>query len=369
VTAGHPDAGIPAPSPAAPGRGRAAPLHGGLWRRVPLPVLLAAGLLVLAASAVLAIGVGAVSIPPDEVAGALWRAATGAPQHGPDDFIVVQLRLPRVIEAMIVGAGLAAAGTIVQAIVHNPIADPYVLGLSSGASLGAVTVITTLGIGFAGSLTLPFAAFAGAAGTGVLVFLLARTRAGLAAGPLVMVGIATGSLLSGVTSFLLLRGSADAAQDVMFWLLGSLSGAQWRLAAVSGALTGASLVVLLLRGHRLNVLALGDESAAALGMRPGLARTGFFALAALLTGAAVSVSGAIGFIGLVMPNLARMLVGADTRRVIPFGALIGAVILLWADTAARTVLAPSEVPIGILTAFIGVPIFIAAVRTQQTALP
>ena len=364
TTAARPDA---AESPA-PEQRRAVPLHGGLWRRVPLPVLLTAGLLVLAASMIFAIGVGAVAIPPGEVAGALWHAANGDPGHGPDDFIVVQLRLPRALEAIIVGAGLAAAGTIVQAIVHNPIADPYVLGLSSGASLGAVTVITTFGIGFAGSLTLPFTAFAGAAGTGVLVFLLARTRSGLAAGPLVMVGIATGSLLSGVTSFLLLRGSSDAAQDVMFWLLGSLSGAQWRLAAISGTLTGVSLIVLLLRGHRLNVLALGDDSAAALGMRPGLARTGFFALAALLTGAAVSVSGAIGFIGLVMPNLARMLVGVDSRRVIPFAALIGAVILLWADTAARTILAPSEVPIGILTAFIGVPIFIAAVRTQQAAL-
>jgi iron complex transport system permease protein len=365
-TATRPDAGL---ATAVPRETTTKPLHGGLWRRVPLGVLLAAGLLVLAASAVLALGVGAVSIPPGEVAGALWRAATGAPQHGPYDFIVVQLRLPRVIEAMIVGAGLATAGAIVQAIVRNPIADPYVLGLSSGASLGAVFVITTLGIGFAGSLTLPFAAFAGAAATGTLVFLLARTGAGLAAGPLVMVGIATASLLSGVTSFLLLRGSPDASQDVIFWLLGSLSGAQWRLAAISGALVGAALTAALLAGRRLSILALGDESAAALGMRPGLARTGFFALAALLTGAAVSVSGAIGFIGLVMPNLARMLVGADSRRVIPAGALIGAVILLWADTAARTILAPSEVPIGILTAFIGVPIFIAAVRTRQGDLP
>lgn len=126
---------------------------------------------------------------------------------------------------MIVGAGLAGAGTIVQAIVRNPIADPYVLGLSSGASLGAVAIITTIGIGAVGSLTLPIAAFAGAGITGVLVFLLARTRAGLSAGPLVMVGIALGSLLSGVTSFLLLEGvSSDATQSVLFWLLGSLAG-------------------------------------------------------------------------------------------------------------------------------------------------
>lgn len=343
-------------------------LHGGLLRRVPFPLLLAVGAAAVLVSGVFAIGVGAVHIPPSEVIGALSRAIRGRTNRGPYDFIVVQLRLPRVIESIVVGIGLTCAGTIVQAIVQNPIADPYVLGLSSGASLGAVSVITTLGIDYAGSLTLPLAAFVGAMATGFLVFVFARSREGLSASSLVMIGIAIGSLLSGVTSFLLLRGSAGTTQDVMFWLLGTLSGAEWRLVTISGAIVGSAAIVLLLLGHRLSLLSLGDDAAASLGMQPGRARLGFFALAALFTGASVAVSGAIGFIGLVMPNLARLLVGGDHRRVIPFGATIGALILLWADTAARTVLAPTEIPIGILTAFVGVPIFVLAVRAQQNRL-
>lgn len=334
-------------------------------RHPPLALLLGVATIALAGSMVLAIGVGAVSIAPGDVLGAIVRGLQGNPAVGPTDFIVQQLRVPRVLQAAFVGAGLACAGVIVQAIVANPIADPYVVGLSSGAGLGAVIAITTLGATFAGTLTLPAAAFAGAALTGVLVFLLARGAAGLQAAPLVLVGIAIGSLLGGVTSFLILRASAaETSRDVMFWLLGSLSGAQWRLVWVSAPLILLGVLALAASAHRLNVLALGDESASALGSRPGRARAWFFALAALLTGAAVSVSGAIGFVGLVVPNVGRLLVGADHRRLVPCAALLGALLLVWADTAARTVLAPTEVPIGILTAVVGVPAFVLAIRRQ-----
>ncbi|WP_246242815.1 FecCD family ABC transporter permease [Flexivirga aerilata] len=316
-------------------------------------------------SAVVATGVGAVHVAPADVVAGLWRGATGADRTGPYDFIVWNLRAPRVLEAIFVGAGLALAGAIAQAVVGNPIADPYVLGLSSGAGLGAVAVITTFGVGVAGSLSLPAAAFATALLTGLLVLLLARSGPRLDPSRLVMVGISVGSLLAGITSFLLLRsGNGDAARQVMFWLLGSLSGAQWRLVVISAPLVLLAGCFALLRAGRLNLLSLGDDSAAALGMRPARARAGFFALAAFLTGVVVAVSGTIGFVGLVMPAFARVLVGADHRRVLPVAALLGALLVLLADTAARTVLAPTELPIGILTAFVGVPVFVLAVRRQ-----
>nr|WP_279672310.1 iron ABC transporter permease [Flexivirga meconopsidis] len=315
----------------------------------------------------MATGVGAVQIAPNDVVAGLWRGSTGQPRSGPSDFIVWNLRAPRVLEAIVVGAGLALAGAIAQAVVGNPIADPYVLGLSSGAGLGAVAVITTIGVGVAGSLTLPLAAFVTALLTGLVVLIMARSGTRLDPSRIVMVGISVGSLLSGITSFLLLRtGNGDAARQVMFWLLGSLSGAEWRLVIISAPLVLLAGGVALLRAGRLNLLSLGDDSAAALGMRPARARAGFFALAAFLTGVVVACSGTIGFVGLVMPALARVLVGADHRRVLPVAALLGALLVLLADTAARTILAPTELPIGILTAFVGVPVFVLAVRRQAS---
>jgi len=333
-----------------------------------LPTLTALLLTLLVLSAVLAVGSGSVHVPAGQVVSVIidhlsGRGADSAAALGPNDYIVWQLRVPRVIEAACVGAGLALSGAVVQVIVANQIADPYVLGLSSGAGVGAVLVLTTFGAGSAFGLVLPLSAFSGALVTGVLVFALAYRPGQVSAGRMVLVGVAVGHLCSGITSFLVLyQGSADAARQVMFWLLGSLSGAQWRYAVATAVVVVVFGAGLIATAGRLNLLALGDEAAAGLGLRPGLARAVYFVVTALLVGSVVSVSGAIGFVGLVVPNLVRLLVGADHRRVLPVCALVGALLLVWADTAARLVLAPTELPIGILTAVVGVPVFLLAVR-------
>ncbi|MGV2920634.1 FecCD family ABC transporter permease [Streptomyces alfalfae] len=253
-------------------------------------------------------------------------------------------------------------------LVGIPIACPFPLGLSWGAWLGAVTGITTLGIGAAGGLTLPLGAFTGAAAAGTVVFLCATSLAGLSASRLVMVGIAVGHLLSGITSFLILRtGDGEATQQVMYWLLGSLSGANWELLRIATVPVAATLATLPFLVRRLDLLALGDTTAAALGIHPGRTRVGVFMVAAVLTGTVVAISGTIGFVGLVVPNLARMLVGGLHRRILPVALLLGALLMLLADTGARMLLSPTELPVGILTAVIGVPAFVLVVRRAGRA--
>lgn len=326
-------------------------------------------LVVLAGSMVVAAGLGPVTLPPSTTVEVLLHHLLGT---GSGDrvanLIVWKIRVPRVLTGMVVGAGLAVAGAVVQAFLRNPVADPFVLGLSSGASVGAVVVLVT-GASILGTFTLPVVAFAGAMATVLVVFMLARDRGRLEPFRLILVGIAAAQLLSGVTSFLLLRSQdADAQQQVLFWLLGSLAGAQWRLLAIPGAVVAAAVVLLVIRAVRLNVLALGDEVAASLGVNASRMRTELLVLTSLLTGAVVAISGSIGFVGLVVPHLARLLVGPDHRRMVPVAALLGAIVLVWADTAARLALAPDELPIGILTAALGVPFFVALLRTRGRSL-
>lgn len=340
--------------------------------RLPAAPLVLAAVVLTALSAVVAIGLGAVRIPAADVVAVVGHHLhlLGADPSVPpaSDFIVWQLRAPRVLQAVVVGAGLAVAGAVVQVVVANTIADPYVLGLSSGAGVGAVVVLTTAGATAAGSLTLPLAAFGGALVAGALVFAAARTSGRLEAGRLVLVGIALGYLLSGVTSFILLtQGSGDAVRQVVFWLLGSLAGAQWRFAVVTTLVVAACVAALVAGAGRLDLLAVGDEAATALGLSPHRARVGFFVVTALLVGTVVSVSGSVGFVGLVVPNLVRILVGADHRRVLPLCAGLGGLLVLWADTGARLVLAPTELPLGIVTAAIGVPAFVVAVRRGRAS--
>lgn len=344
---------------AAPRRQRS----GGQLGAVPVGLVVVVLAVLVGVSAVASVGLGPVSIPPGEVV-ALLRAHLpgGSPAPGSADFIVWELRTPRVLQGLAVGAGLAVAGMLVQAMVRNPLGDPYVLGLSSGASVGAVLVITTVGAA-GGLLATPLAAFAGAMATAVVVFAFARSRGLLHPGRMIMAGIAVGQLLGGVTSFLLLRTrDTDAQQQVLFWLLGSLAGAQWQLAATSGIVVVTLVAVTALAAGRLNLLVLGDDAAAALGADAARLRAGLFVVVGLLTGTVVAVSGSIGFIGLIVPNLTRMLVGADHRRVLPVCALLGALVVVWSDTAARLLLAPTELPLGILTAAVGVPFFLLVLR-------
>lgn len=335
----------------------------GLLGRIPTGAVLTALTAALVVSALIAVGLGPVPIAPGEVTSIVGAHLSGGGTPGPYDFIVWNLRVPRVLQGVFVGAGLAVAGLLTQAMVRNPLGEPYILGLTSGAGVGAVLVLTTLGAGVAGLLTLPLAAFGGAVATALVVFGFSRANGRIQPGRMVMTGIAVGQLLAGVISFLLLRTKdVDAQQQILFWLLGSLAGAQWPLALTCAAVVFVLVVASAAGAGRLNLLVLGDDGAAALGLDAARARAILLVIVALLTGTVVAVSGSIGFIGLIVPNLTRLLVGADHRRALPVTAVLGALVVVWSDTAARLVLAPTELPIGILTAAVGVPLFLLVLR-------
>lgn len=271
-----------------------------------------------------------------------------------DDGIVWELRLPRALLAAICGAGLGICGAILQSLMRNPLADPFVLGISSGASTGAVLVVVA---GVGGALTLSGGAFLGAVIAFAIVLALAATAGG---GPdrVVLAGVAGNQLFSATTA-LVVFSSADAQQTrgVLFWLLGSLGGASWHQVAMCGFICAVCLGVCWLQSDALDAFAFGRDAAAALGVSVRRIRIVLLLTTALLTAVLVSAAGAIGFVGLVLPHAARMIVGPSHRRLLPVTAIAGAIFLVWVDVAARTVFAPQELPVGVVTALVGVPIF------------
>jgi iron complex transport system permease protein len=326
----------------------------------------------LVATVVLAAGIGPVGIAPGTVleilAHHLLSSGTDAGSWSPaQDTIVWDVRLPRVLLGVVAGAGLAVCGAALQAIVRNVLADPYVLGLSGGASTGAAATIL-FGFGAAwGAAALPVAAFAGAFAASLLVVAVARAGGGLTTLRLLLAGVAVGYALAAATSILIfLSDSAEGSRSVMYWQLGSLALARRDpLLAIAAAVVIGAVVVLLRWGRRLDLMAAGDETALALGLEPGRVRLQVLAVASLTTGVVVAASGAIGFVGLVVPHLARRLVGTVHRRMLPVAALSGAILLVWADVLARTVLAPRELPIGIITAVVGAPFLLVLVRRMS----
>lgn len=279
------------------------------------------------------------------------------------DSIVWQLRMPRVLTAAAVGAGLAISGSVMQSITRNPLADPYLLGVSSGASLGAVAVLV-LGISFA----LPPAAFVGAFLALIATLSIARTGGSLSTGRAVLAGLAIAQLCAAGTSFVIFwSAKGDSYRDILNWLLGSLAGSTWDTTLISVAaliIVGGLIIVL---APRLDAFAFGDTAASALGINVTATRWLFLGAVAVLTGAMVSVSGAIGFVGLILPHIVRGFSGPSHRRLLPAAALAGATFLVIADTAARTVFDPRELPVGIITAFIGVPVFIVLIKRRRIA--
>ncbi|MBT2484730.1 iron ABC transporter permease [Microbacterium sp. ISL-108] len=277
------------------------------------------------------------------------------------DQAVWQFRLPRTLLAALAGAGLALAGALMQVTVRNPLAEPYILGVSSGASVGAVLVIV-LGSAALGGLSMNVAAFAGALVACACVWALARKDGALSPTRMILSGVALGTLLSAVTSYLTISTDAQNVVSVLFFLLGSVSAATMSsLIGPAVALVISGTVAALL-ARSLNALMTGDESAASLGIDAGRLRGLMLVIASLLTGAVVSVAGGIGFVGLVIPHVARIAVGADHRRLLPVTVLGGAVFLMVADLLARTVATPTEIPLGILTAFVGAPFFLWLMR-------
>lgn len=278
------------------------------------------------------------------------------------DQAVWQFRVPRSLLAALSGAGLALAGAMMQAVVRNPLAEPYILGVSSGASVGAVLVIVSGGATFLG-LTMSGAAFVGAMVACILVAMLARIRGELSPTRMILAGVALGALLSAMTSYLTLTTDAQNVVSVMFFLLGSVSAADMSSLLIPAVALAIACIAVFGLSRSMNALLAGDESAMAVGVRTTRLRGLLLVLASLLTGAIVAVSGGIGFVGLVVPHMARLLVGSDHRRMLPITVLGGALFLMVADLLARTVAMPTEIPLGILTAFVGAPFFLWLMRS------
>ncbi|MFC4555099.1 FecCD family ABC transporter permease [Georgenia faecalis] len=323
-------------------------------------------------TAIIAIAVGAVYVPPATVTRILAHAVLSWP--GPvtwvpdQEAIVWSVRAPRVVLALAVGAGLAVCGTALQAMTRNMLADPYVLGINSGASCGAAAAIL-FGVGLGlGEYALSGSAFIGALAASLLVFAVARTAGTVTSVRLLLAGVAVGYALSAATSFLIFAsGSAEGARSVMFWLLGSLALAQWGPSLlVVVVVVAVTCVALYWWAPGLDALAIGDETARTLGISPAAFRTRLLVLVALAVGVLVAASGSIGFVGLVVPHLARRVVGVGHRWVVPVSALLGATLLLWGDLLSRLVMAPQELPIGIVTALVGAPLLLHLVRTQYS---
>ena len=318
---------------------------------------------ILLVSAWASLSAGSRILTPLEV----WRALVGDAGGDPLTRVIVwELRLPRTLLAAMVGAALAMAGAAFQALFRNALADPYIIGASSGAALGA-TLAMTLGwsVGMAGFGPLPLAAFVGALGA-VLVTLLLAEGAGAEAGSvasLLLAGTALGAMLSAAVSFLLVWRDQPWFQ-VFNWLLGSFSGRTWVQVHVGWPYLAVSALALWLASRPLDALAGGDAVAQSLGLAVRPARLAVIAAATLAVAVAVAVSGIIGFVGLIAPHAARRLFGAGHRRLLPASGLLGAILLVWADVGARTVLAPVEIPVGILTAVIGGPFFLVLLRRR-----
>jgi iron complex transport system permease protein len=281
--------------------------------------------------------------------------------------IIFEVRMPRVILASLTGAALTAAGATMQGLFKNPMADPYILGVSAGASLGAAIAIVSSSSQFLGLWTLPVNAFLGALLSTVLVYSLARIGNKVPVYTLLLAGIALSSLLNAIMSFIMIKHSEELKQ-IVYWTLGTFSGAGWNeiWAALPFVLIGLSLIIFFAKD--LNAMLLGEESAHHLGLNVEQTKKLLLAFSALIVAAVVSVTGTIGFVGLIIPHMIRLIVGPDHRILLPASILFGATFMVFTDTLARTILAPGEIPVGIITAFFGGPFFIYLLKKRNIDL-
>jgi iron complex transport system permease protein len=282
----------------------------------------------------------------------------------PIEVILFQLRLPRVLLAGVVGIGLAVAGMLFQGLFRNPMADPAVIGVSSGAALGAILVIVAGGAGVLGGLGVAGAAFLGAMAVAFLVYRLARVGPAVHVVTLLLAGIAIAAVISGVMS-LVMSFSGEQIRNIYFWILGGLGARGWEALKVVTPLVAVGTALAALSVNDLNVMALGEERAAQLGVEVESFKRRTLALGSLLAAASVSVSGVIGFVGLMTPHLLRLVVGADYRKLLPAVVLAGPTILILADLVSRLVIAPEELPLGAVTAVLGGPFFLYLLRRQR----
>lgn len=334
------------------------------WRRI------AVGLAVLLVIAALASAVGSVAIPPLTVVKVL---ASKIPlvDLAPDwpatsETILWKLRLPRIVLAGIVGAALAVSGATYQGLFRNPLADPYLIGVSSGGGLGAIIVlVTSVPTAVFGISLLPVAAFAGGITAVTVAYLIARNSDGLPLATLILAGVAISSLVSAVTAYIMIYGDPDL-RPVLSWILGGFAAAQWKHSATVIPYLIPAGIVVLSYGRVLNVLQLGEEHAQQAGVNLERTKLLLIGAASLATAAAVSFSGLIAFVGLMAPHAVRLIWGVDYRSLLPMSAVFGAGLMILADLAARTIASPAELPVGIVTAFCGAPFFLYLLRQRRT---
>ncbi|MFL1376147.1 MULTISPECIES: FecCD family ABC transporter permease [unclassified Nocardiopsis] len=328
----------------------------------------AGGLVVLAAAVLFGISAGAASLSAADIVLhllSLLPLDVESPLTERQAALLVELRLPRVVMGAVVGALLATAGAAYQGVFRNPLADPYLLGAAAGAGLGATAVIVFGSqISDAPRALVPVAAFAGALVGVAAAYLLGATAGGGGTAALVLAGVAVSSFLSAVQTFVQQMGT-DQLQRIYAWLLGGLGRGGWDDVRLIAPYAVVGMLVLLVCGHLLDMLALGDDKAVSLGLDPAVVRIIVISAASLATAAAVSVSGLIGFVGIVVPHIVRRLVGSSYRAILPVTMIVGAAFLVAVDIVARTVVAPAELPIGVVTAFLGAPFFVLILRTTR----
>jgi iron complex transport system permease protein len=337
----------------------------GLVGRVGLLGLLTGGLLV---AILFAAGRGQLDVPPSEVLGSvLHRLGLDLgpmPAHPQGENTLWQVRFPRVLTAALAGAALASAGALMQGVFGNPLAEPGVVGVSSGAAVGAASVIV-FGWAFAGSWTVAIAAFVTGLIATLLVYALSRDAGRTETVTLVLTGIALNAMASAALAFLMFLGDQQAREEIVFWTLGSLNGSRWEHLAVIAPLTAVGMVAAVILARQLDLLALGDRAARHVGVDVERLRLVTIVVVALLTAAAVAFCGIIAFVGLVVPHLVRLVAGPGHRMLVPASALGGALLLVLADLWARTAIDYADLPIGMLTSLVGGPFFFWLLRRAR----
>lgn len=326
-----------------------------------------AGIISLLLSITVAVSVGAVSIPFSTVWGVItnkvltdlvpinWSAGREA--------IIWEIRLPRSLLACLVGAGLAIVGASLQAVTRNQLADPHLLGISAGSAFGAILALLHTGL-FLGLVTVPLSAFLGALVATLLVLAVSRFAAATSADKLILAGVAVSFIVMSLANLLIFLGDPRATHTVVFWMLGGLGLAQWEQLIYPLVIILVCGGYLKLNAANLNAMTVGDETASTLGIAVTRFRLIVFVVGALITGVMVAFSGIIGFVGLMVPHIARMFVGGNYTRVLPASALLGAIFLIWADIISRTIMLPDDMPIGIVTGLIGGFFFIWLLRSR-----
>jgi len=326
-------------------------------------------LLILAVSGFSAMTVGSASIPFSDILRIVFPGIFGGAGSLPASFttIIMKIRLPRVILAVITGMGLAVSGTVFQGIFRNPMANPYVLGISSGAAFAvSLSLILGMQLTFIGMTAVSVSAFAGGIGTAFIVYFLSGN--GRSTFSLLLSGIAMNFFLSALTSLVMYL-NRDQIENIVYWTMGSFNAASWEKIMISGPVVIAGSLILILFAKDLNIMTMGDDTAKSLGVNVRSRRLLFLIISTVITAGAVSVSGVIGFVGLIIPHIMRILTGPDHKTLLPVSMAAGGIFLLISDTLARTVLSPTEIPVGIITSLFGAPFFIFLLARGRNSIP